>query len=157
MGKVSIVPNLSVLDTFYIGSGAINFLHVQSAWRLFVHKICIFSTILMLMLLILNVSICSVIVEDLRFLEKIQEANRKRNLCCQITLMLIRYVFLQGILFLRSHYIINVVIHLFSIEAKGHMHTYKRNAMSTTFSPQILSGKLLLVGQKSHFNGRFKL
>ena len=109
------------------------------------------------MLLILNVSVCSVIVEDLRFLEKIQEANRKRNLCCQITLMLIRYVFLQGILFLRSHYIINVVIHLFSIEAKGHMHTYKRNAMSTTFSPQILSGKLLLVGQKSHFNGRFKL
>ena len=155
MEKVSIVPNLSVLDTVYIGSGAINFLHVQSALRLFVLKICIFSTILML--LILNVSVCSVIVEDLRFLEKIQEANRKRNLCCQITLMLIRYVFLQGILFLRSHYIINVVIHLFSIEAKGHMHTYKRNAMSTTFSPQILSGKLLLVGQKSHFNGRFKL
>ena len=109
------------------------------------------------MLLILNVSVCSVIVEDLQFLEKIQEANRKRNLYCQITLMLIRYVFLQGILFLRSHYIINVVIHLFSIEAKGHMHTYKRNAMSTTFSQQILSGKLLLVEQKSHFNGRFKL
>ena len=65
--------------------------------------------------------------------------------------------FLQGILFLRSHYIINVVIHLFSIETKGHMHTYKRNAMSTTFSQQILSGRLLLVGQKSHFNGRFKL
>jgi len=155
MEKVSIVPNLSVLDTFYIGSGAINFLHVQSALRLFVHKICIFSTILML--LILNVSVCSVIVEDLRFLEKIQEANRKRNLCCQITLMLIRYVFLQGILFLRSHYIINVVIHLFSIEAKGHMHTNKRNAMSTTFSQQILSDRLLLVGQKSHFSGRFKL
>ena len=155
MEKVSIVPNLSVLDTVYIGSGAINFLHVQSALRLFVLKICIFSTVLML--LILNVSVCSVIVEDLRFLEKIQEANRKRNLCCQITLMLIRYVFLQGILFLRSHYIINVVIHLFSIEAKGHMHTYKRNAMSTIFSQQILSGKLLLVGQKSHINGRFKL
>ena len=155
MEKVSIVPNLSVLDTFYIGSGAINFLHVQSALRLFVLKICIFSTILML--LILNVSVCSVIVEDLQFLEKIQEANRKRNLCCQITLMLIRYVFLQGIIFLRSHYIINVVIHLFSIETKGHMHTYKRNAMSTTFSQQILSGKLLLVGQNSHFNGRFKL
>lgn len=135
MEKVSIVPNLSVLDTFYIGSGAINFLYVQSALGLFVLKICIFSTILML--LILNVSVCSVIVEDLRFLEKIQEANRKRNLCCQITLMLIRYVFLQGILFLRSHYIINVVIHLFSIEAKGHMYTYKRKAMSTTFSQHL--------------------
>ena len=97
MEKVSIVPNLSVLDTVYIGSGAINFLHVQSALRLFVLKICIFSTILML--LILNVSVCSVIVEDLRFLEKIQEANRKRNLCCQITLMLIRYFFCKEFFF----------------------------------------------------------
>jgi hypothetical protein len=46
----------------------------------------------MLMFLIPHASLYSVIVEDLQFLEKIQETSQKRNLCCQITLMLIRYV-----------------------------------------------------------------
>lgn len=36
---------------------------------------------------------CSVIVDDLLFLKKIQESKWKRNLCCQIILMLIRYFY----------------------------------------------------------------
>lgn len=62
---------------------------VHCSYGVWYFKYIKFSTSLMSMVYL--ASLGSGIVEDLLFQEKIQESNQKRNHCCQIILMLIRY------------------------------------------------------------------